>query len=201
VDDWTPVPDVAPVMDELLLTDLDQIAEATHPVRSALMFRLDRPRSAAELAEEMGVPVTRLYHHLNRLERLGFIAVVATRRSGAKTERRYRTVASGFRLDPEAVRRSDPHRFAKWLAALFDVARNELVHEIEIGSIDPIELRGLSTIGITELALTDAQRAEFVQRMKELLDSYETANADATDRADDDVHRFRVFVAGYPITR
>src|SRR5262245_7919182 len=122
-DGWTPIADVAPLRDEMLLTDLAQIAEATHPVRSDLVFRLYQPRSAAELAEEMGVPVTRLYHHLNRLEQLGFITVVATRRSGAKTERRYRTTALDFRLDPDAVRGSTPREFGKTLAALFDVAR------------------------------------------------------------------------------
>lgn len=195
-DNWTPLPDVAPVMDELLLTDLGQIAEATHPVRSDIVFRLYQPRSAAELAEQMGVPVTRLYHHLHRLEQLGFITVVATRRSGAKTERRYRTTALSFRLDPDAVRQSNPRDFAKTFAALFDVARNELVHEVETGALDPVEMRGMSTIGITELALTEAQRADFVQRVKELLDRYETAEPPSADRT-----RFRVLVAGFPLTR
>jgi len=193
---WTPLPDVAPVLDELLLTDLAQIAEATHPMRSDLVFRLYQPHSAAELAEEMGVPVTRLYHHLNRLEQLGFITVVATRRSGAKTERRYRTTALEFRLDPDAVRRSNPLEFAKTLAAMFDVARNELMHEVETGALDPIEMRGMATVGLTEFALTDAQRADFVRRVKELLDTYETAEPTSEGRT-----RFRVLVAGFPIKR
>jgi len=156
------------------LTDLAQIAEATHPVRSDLVFRLYQPHSAAELAEEMRVPVTRLYHHLNRLEQLGFITVVATRRSGAKTERRYRTTALDFRLD----------------------ARNELMHEVETGALDPIEMHGTALVGLTEFALTDAQRADFVRRVKELLDSYETSEPASEGRT-----RFRVLVAGFPIKR
>ncbi len=193
---WTPLPDAPPVLDEMLLTDLDQLAEATHPIRSDLVFRLYQPRSAAELAEDMDVPVTRLYHHLNRLEQLGFIAVVATRRSGAKTERRYRTTARTFRLDPDAVRDSDPQQVGRSLAALFDVARNEFLHEVETGALDPIETHGLATVGLTELALTDEQRADFVARVKQLLDDYETVEPVTDGRT-----RFRVLVAGFPLTR
>ena len=193
---WTPLADAAPVVDEMLLTDLDQLAEATHPIRSDLVFRLYEPQSAAELAEQMGVPVTRLYHHLNRLEQLGFIAVVATRRSGAKTERRYRTTARTFRLDPDAVRGSDPQTVGRSVAALFDVARNEFVHEVETGALDPRELRGMSTVGLTEFTLTDEQRAEFVDRVKQLLDSYDVGEPVTDGRT-----RFRVLVAGFPIAR
>ena len=160
------------------------------------MFRLYEPQSAAELAEQMGVPVTRLYHHLNRLEQLGFISVVATRRSGAKTERRYRTTARTFRLDPDAVRGSDPQTVGRSVAALFDVARNEFVHEVETGALDPRELRGMSTVGLTEFTLTDEQRVEFVDRVKQLLDSYDVGEPVTDGRT-----RFRVLVAGFPIAR
>ena len=195
-DDWTPLADAPPLQDELLLTDLDQLTEATHPIRSDLVFRLYRPHSAAELAEELGVPVTRLYHHLNRLEQLGFITVVATRRSGAKTERRYRTTARTFRLDPNAVRDADRQTVGKSLAALFDVTRNELMHEIETGALDPHDLRGMATVGLSEFTLTDEQRADFVERVKQLLDSYDVAEPMLEGRA-----RFRVLVAGFPLTR
>ena len=193
---WTPVADAAPLLDEILLTDLDQLTEATHPIRSDLVYRLYQPQSAAELAEQMGVPVTRLYHHLNRLEQLGFVSVVATRRSGAKTERRYRTTARTFRLDPDAVRGSDPQTVGRSVAALFDVARNELVHEVETGALDPRELHGMSTVGLTEFALTDEQRIEFVERVRQLLDSYDVGEPVLDGRA-----RFRVLVAGFPIAR
>ena len=193
---WTPLADAAPVADELLLTDLDQLTEATHPIRSDLVFRLHEPQSAAELAEQMGVPVTRLYHHLNRLEQLGFISVVATRRSGAKTERRYRTTARAFRLDPEAVRGTDPQTVGRSVAALFDVARNEFAHEVETGALDPREMRGMSTVGLTEFALTDEQRVEFVERVKQLLDSYDVGEPVTDGRT-----RFRVLVAGFPLAR
>jgi DNA-binding transcriptional ArsR family regulator len=198
-DDWTPLPDAPPIAEELLL-DLDGIAEATHPIRSSILFRLRHPRSAAELAEEMRVPVTRLYHHLNLLESMGLISVVATRRSGAKTERRYRNVAVGFRLDPEVVRTADPVEFGHALSAMFDIAKYELLHEIDSGAIDPLQFRGLATIGLNELTLTDAQRAEFVERVKALLDDYIDLEERHPHPDGVEVHRFRVLVAGFPVT-
>lgn len=198
---WAALPDAPELIEEMLLTDLGLIAEVTHPIRSALLFRLRRPRSAAELAAEMSVPVTRLYHHLNRLEQLGLISVVATRRSGAKIERRYRNVAAGFRLDPEVVRTAPEGELAKALGALFDVAKHELLREIETGALAPHAFRGLSTIGLNELLLTDAQREEFVSRLRALIDDYAAFDACAgEEEVDPAAHRFRIFVAGFPVT-
>ena len=47
--EWLPLPDVPERIDELVIDDLDLIAELTHPTRSALIHRLRTPHSAAEL--------------------------------------------------------------------------------------------------------------------------------------------------------
>jgi DNA-binding transcriptional ArsR family regulator len=197
--DWIDLPAAPACADELVLTDLELVTEIAHPVRSAILFRLRRPHSAAELATAMGVPVTRLYHHLNHLETAGLITVVATRRSGAKTERRYRNVASRFRLDPAAVEQASNSDVMGMLGAMFDVTKSELRREFEVGALPPETLRGLSTSGINQLRLTRARRDEFVDRLWTLLEEY-VDDADENAETADDEYRFRIFVAGFPVT-
>jgi DNA-binding transcriptional ArsR family regulator len=197
--DWTDIPGSEELGEELVLHDLDLVAELTHPTRSSLLHRLRTPRSAAELAADMQVPVTRLYHHLNRLEELGLIVVVATRRSGATTERRYRVATDGFRIDPDAARGRPPAEVATALGALFDVTRTELRHEIETGALDPERLEGRAMLAFLTLSLSDEQRVAFVDRLDALVREFTQFDADTTV-ADPGANRFRLLLAGFGLT-
>jgi DNA-binding transcriptional ArsR family regulator len=196
--EWTPIDGADTLGEELVLDDLDVIGEVTHPIRSALLHRLKSPHSAAELAAEMQVPVTRLYHHLNRLEQRGLIRVVATRRSGAKTERRYRVATRGMRVDPEAARGRSPQEVSAAIGTLFDVAKSELRHEIESGAIDPERIEDTAVIGFLGLSLTEQQHATFVDRLRAIVD--ELTRLDEGNALDPETARFRVMLAGFPIS-
>ncbi len=110
----------------LELEDLDLLAEITHPIRGRIVRNLDSPRSAAELAELLDAPITRLYHHINRLEQAGLIAVQATRRVGAATQHRYQVVAKSFTLASHLYDELDGSELAQALGSLFDVAKIRL---------------------------------------------------------------------------
>lgn len=166
---WEPVEDAAEVDDVRLMTNLDLVADITHPIRGPLMQRLRTPRSVAELAEAMDVPVTRLYHHVNRLEKLGIIQVVATRRSGAATERRYQTTARSWKIDPASERNLDPSDLAQALGSIFDLAKIGLQREIEAGRIPRDEDRGRFELTNAEAWLTDSELRSFVARMVSLV--------------------------------
>jgi len=197
VTDWTPVADAPEPIDELVLHDLALVDELTHPVRSQLLHRLRHPHSAAELADALAVPVTRLYHHLNRLEEIGLIAVVATRRSGAKTERRYQATARSVRVDRDAIAGKPPVAVGQALGVLFDVAKAELRHEVETGAIDPETLQHSGGLALVELSLSPERRNQFVERMQSLVKEL------LTEQSDDDPNaiRYRVLVAGFPLSR
>jgi len=57
-------------------------------------------------------------------------------------------------------------------------------------------MRGMATVGLTEFTLTDAQRVQFVEHVRQLLDSYDVGEPVLDGRT-----RFRVLVAGFPIAR
>jgi DNA-binding transcriptional ArsR family regulator len=78
-----------------------------------------QPSSVREIAERLGMPVTRLYYHTNLLEDAGFIEVVHTRKSGARIEKIYRVAGQTITPGPELLANvEDAGTAAKALAAI-----------------------------------------------------------------------------------
>ena len=192
-DDWVPVPDAPEMIDEMLLQDFEMIDEMTHPMRSRILNRLRQPRSVAEVAAELDVPVTRLYHHVKRLEELGLIAVVATRRAAVVTERQYRNVAREFRVDREVIATADPDTLGQAIGSVFDVARTEFQREVSNGALAAGDLEGRAAINFSEFTLSDEQLTDFLARMRQLFEEF--AALDASDGI-----RFRLLIAGFPLS-
>jgi DNA-binding transcriptional ArsR family regulator len=172
-DGWTDLTDGAPQPEVVELESTDALQELVHRVRGPMLRRLRSPHSAAELAAELDVPVTRLYHHLKVLESAGLIEVVATRRVGAALERRYRGVARSFRVGPEAVR--DTQDLARSLASVLDSTRADLVAAVESGAADDVAVWSL------RLRLAEQDRVELAERLDALLAEFRDRSAEATD--------------------
>jgi DNA-binding transcriptional ArsR family regulator len=173
IDDWMPVEAEDPFVDFADLDHLELLDELTHRVRGPLLRRLRSPHSAAELADEMGVPVTRLYHHLSVLESAGLIRVVATRRVGAATERRYRAIAHGFRIRPDLV--EDPAIFARSVGVVIDAARAELLESAERGRCGVDD----AAMWSVRMRLDRQQQAELVERMGALIAEFEVSGRES----------------------
>jgi DNA-binding transcriptional ArsR family regulator len=170
---WTDLTDGAPLPEVVELESTDPLDELVHRVRGPLLRHLRTPHSAAELAAELDVPVTRLYHHLKVLESAGLIEVVATRRVGAALERRYRTVARSFQVGPDAVR--DTQDLARSLASVMDATRADLVGAVESGVVDDVAVWSL------RLRLAEQDRLELVHRLDALLAEFRERAAATPD--------------------
>lgn len=194
-DDWQPTPEAAEPAAELVLEQLDLLDELTHPVRGAVVRRLRDPRTVAELAELLDAPVTRLYHHVNRLEQLGLIRVVATRRVGAVTERRYQAVARSFKVDPAAFEQLDGAELAHIFGALYDVAKIAMQRYFESGEHHRVDLEEEGFMSLAELELTPERRRRLVARLREVVDEF------SDDRSDAGAERTVLFVATHPDVR
>jgi DNA-binding transcriptional ArsR family regulator len=162
------------------LDDLDLLNEITHPTRSAIVRRLKEPRSVAELAEALDVPVTRLYHHVNKLEGLGLIRVVATRQVAAVTERRYQVAGKSFDVAPELLQAADPKELAIALGSLFDVAKLSLQRAVEAGGASQITEHN-SLLSLGEVTVTPDRREEMTARLRDLIEEFKSDD-DGTER-------------------
>ena len=191
-DTWQTLPGCEAPADELALDDLDLLAEATHPVRGAILRRLRSPRSVAELADLLDVPITRLYHHVNRLTDLGLIRPVAVRRVGAATERRYQVVARSIRVDDGLLASSDRRELSQVLASLFDVAKLGFQRYVEGADEGPLDDER-ATLSLGELRLSDEGRRELMSELTELIQRYSSD----VDESDPEGSRVTLFVAAY----
>lgn len=192
-DGWTPVEGVSEQADRLDLDDLDLMADVTHPVRSTILRRLKEPRTVAQVADLLGVPITRLYYHVNRLTDVGLIRVVATRQVAAVTERRYQTIARSFGIGPGLLASTDRCELSAALGGLFDLAKVDFQRFVESVGITVDDDQD-TTLALSAIHLTDARRHELMRRVEELVAEFKS------DAADDDpaATQINLFIAVNP---
>lgn len=170
-----------PIRDDYFIEDLFTLEVLNSPIRLRILHNLKEPRSVRDVAESLGVPVTRLYYHVNLLEEIGAIEVVETRKVGAMIQRIYRTVARNFKAAPDILDNiDDKQKFAEvGAAAIVDGARMDAEATIlsqleELDAGHPVEVLG--SMGRTVVQLTDQQVREFTERLESLVKEINEAN-------------------------
>lgn len=118
-----------------LLDRPDQVLAALAPLRRDVLALLDRPRSATEVGDALGLSRQRVNHHLKALEAAGLVEVVEERQRRGFVERVFRATADRFVVDPAVVgaglddavagadRRAAEHLTAVAAATVRDVTR------------------------------------------------------------------------------
>lgn len=110
------------------------------PVRARMIGLFSNgPTTVHKLAEQLGVPLTRLYYHIHQLEKHGLIQVVDQRPRGGTVEKIYATTARTFLVDrSEFV--SEPQEALQQANILIDFVLNEtskaLRKSVKDGSVD-----------------------------------------------------------------
>ncbi len=182
---WEPVPGVAPLVERIEFETLDFVAELEHPLRSRILRQMRDPHTIAEVAAVLDVPVTRLYHHVNRLEGAGLIQVVATRKVAAVIERQYQVVARFMGVAPQFLTSSKPTELATALGSVFDTAKVGLQREIEVGAV--LQDEDNTVLSLSHLSLAVERKDELMARLEALVEEFaadaSTAEADAVNVA------------------
>jgi DNA-binding transcriptional ArsR family regulator len=71
---------MAVATEQLRVDDPETAAVLLHPTRARVLARLREPRSATEVARELGLPAPRVNHHVQRLAKAGLIRRAGSRR-------------------------------------------------------------------------------------------------------------------------
>ena len=97
---------------------------ALDPRRARLLAELHEPRSAAELAQRVGLSRQKVNYHLRSLEAHGLTRVAETRKWGGLTERRLVATAGSYVVSPAALgpAAADPGRTRDRFSASYLVA-------------------------------------------------------------------------------
>jgi hypothetical protein len=165
---------------ERMALDPATLKTLADPVRSFLVYSLvPEAKTVKALAQELDVPATRLYYHVQRLEALGLIFVEKTRLVSGIREKHYRAAARELVLDRAAFapgQRLDRDRSEALLGFVFDQSRVEIARALDAGSIDavrrwpqPDALMAVRTV----LRLDEAQAERLYRRLADFWLEYE----------------------------
>ncbi len=112
------------MLDVDVIEDPAAAVVALDPVRARLLAELGEPRSAAMLAERVGLPRQKVNYHLRALEAHGLVHVAEERRWGGLTERLLVAGAASYVVSPGALGgvAADPARSRDRLSARYLIA-------------------------------------------------------------------------------
>ena len=201
--DLPPDPDFRPA-DVRLIGDVESLRAISDPTRlrilETMVQRQDPAWSVKELAAEIGVPQTRLYHHIEQLLERDLIRPVERRIVSGIIETRYRVAALAFQLDRGLLAgdsEAGQQALHDTLVAVFDTARSEVEQAIREGVIDPTEgasdeRRIVLSRGLARLSPERA--AELRERLKALEEEFD-------NDADPDARAYGLVFALYPMPR
>ncbi len=182
------------------LSDLDQVKVLADPLRVRLLESFCTERTTKQVAEMLGEKSTKLYHHVEALEKVGLIRLTRTRQNRGTLEKYYLSVARSFRVDsslfPAADQSPEGDALLTMLSTMIDNVSDELRHIIQAGhGQQGIEEQGLVTY--CELQAPEAEVRKLLRRLERLVASLVKESSPAAAQASD--RRFRFMLAFYPL--
>jgi DNA-binding transcriptional ArsR family regulator len=108
--------------------ELHEVRALAHPLRMQMIeLFAEQPRTAKQVAQALGQPPTRLYHHVATLERAGLLRLCETRAVRGATEKYYAVTQNAARTAGSSALRESTSEDRRAIAAtLLDRARDEL---------------------------------------------------------------------------
>lgn len=85
-----------------ILNDLEQVRLLAHPLRSRILMTFcDGEFTTKQVAERLGERPTKLYHHVEMLEKTGLLRKTRTQQNRGTVEQYYEAIAKSFQVDPQ----------------------------------------------------------------------------------------------------
>jgi DNA-binding transcriptional ArsR family regulator len=197
------------------LTELEQIRVLADPLRLRILEAFCEERTTKQVAEQLGERPTKLYHHVEALERVGLVRLTRTRPNRGTLEKYYLAVARSFRADSRLFSAADAEgaegdgasgaeSMKQMVGGIFDRTANELARLLDVRGLEHLEAEGIVTHVTLELEERHVKRIQ--RRFKRLLDDLgklgeEAIKAAAAGEAPRSERRYRLTLAYYPVDR
>lgn len=168
-----------------------------HPLRLRIMEALaEMPRTTKQVAELLGQPPTRLYHHVAALERAGLVRLKETRKNRGTTEKWYEAVSFRLPSRREGTRKKPKESAARRAVAMtvLEQSRQEVVAAMHHrGGERPILARLV-------VVAPPHRIGELRTRLYETLETMKRDFERNTERVDDDVERWAMTLTFTPMS-
>lgn len=171
--------------EEMVISDLEVLKAITDPLRIRIVELLIEPHTVKEIAPQLNIGKTKLYYHINLLEKHGIIRVVRTRLVSGILEKSYQITAMRFRPAAELLKAGDEGK-EQGLAifdSIFDVTRADFLHTLKHEQTDSAAERKEKKLflGRTIVCLTEEQASSFSARFDALLEELKAYEASTPD--------------------
>ena len=185
------------------LKNLDQIKVLADPLRIRVLEAFCQERTTKQVADVLGENATKLYHHVDALERVGLIAPSRTRQNRGTVEKYYLAVARTFRassraFEPKGKRAGEKSAaLMKMMSNIFDTTAAELAALLDRGDV---ARKSFEEQGIVSFLEVRASKAKLKELRGKLHDIVRSLTADA-EHCDDDQEQgsCRFTLAYYPL--
>ncbi|GJM44926.1 MAG: hypothetical protein DHS20C21_17680 [Gemmatimonadota bacterium] len=190
-----------PTREVMVLTELEQIKVLADPLRIRILEELCEERTTKQVAERLGEKPTKLYHHVEALDRVGLISLTRTKQNRGTLEKYYQAVARSFRADTRAFSAlsetpdEEKDALRHVVETILSSTSAELMSLIESGQADRLEGEGLLTF--VEIGVDEEHVRELRKRLEDII-AWLTSLADDDDDSIPE-QRHRLTIAYYPI--
>lgn len=180
-----------------------ELRALAHPLRLRLMeLFAETPRTTKQVADLLGEPPTRLYHHVAALERAGLLHLKETRQNRGATEKWFEAssrTAALWGVRPRGVRRTSKRESAARRALAMSIltqSRQEMVAAMALRG------RERPMLGRLVIVASAERLGELRQRLFDTIDEIreEFAGEDRTATAAADVERWALTLTFAPVS-
>jgi DNA-binding transcriptional ArsR family regulator len=184
----------APQSELRTLDDLKQIRALADPLRMRILEALCEERTTKQVAELLHEKPTRLYHHVDALERAGLVQLTRTQPKRGTIEKYYRSIARTFEARVSTGRRSEASLEAidEVMAAAFATTSSEVSRLLERDGGSTLSGEGILTF--LEVRATPAEIEKLRRRLQAAIG---VAREEGKPAPRD--QRYRLTIAFYPL--
>lgn len=166
--------------EKIRIKKIEQIKVMAHSLRLRLLEAFSHePATTKQVAEEIGEPPTKLYHHVNMLKRAGLIELVKTKKKRGTTEKYYRTVADQFVVDGNIFKikstgKETLSRMQKVTKEILKNAMAEMRESLEERLNKEKDKRRKFILSHTHIRATEEQIIKLAKQINELVKKHES---------------------------
>lgn len=177
------------------LDDLRQIRALADPLRMRILTALSEERTTKQVAELLDEKPTRLYHHVDALERAGLVQLTRTSPKRGTTEKYYRAVARAFEARVSTGRQSQASVEAidDVMAAALATTSSEVSRILEHGAEGTFHGDGI--FAFLEVRATPAEIKKLRRQLQAAISAVREEGGASSPRNE----RYRLTIAFYPL--
>lgn len=192
--------------EEFVVNDLETLKVLSDPLRLRIRELMSEPCTVKQVASALKIPPTKLYYHINLLEKHGIIVLVETRLVSGIVEKHYQVSSKGIRVATHLLQPANGEGgegVQVTVNGMFEDARTDLLASISEGAVNTADdaptHHGAKAFSI-RLHLDEAEAGELFRRVDELTKEF-LAKSRANQSTHNPTRLYKLFGVLFPSSR